>query len=149
MFILSYFLIFYFHCFHGNSFKRTRFSNELTSVNCCLKNGLGVEGGSKKAALLKICHTYPIMMKLGTVTPFLKKIQKKYESCDTPHEFCWHQHCFKGSRQILLYQEIQIESAFWCIISNSFNFCWVFKDSFNKHGYNFDDVSSNGYSRPS
>ena len=40
----------------------------------------------------KICHTYSIMMKFGTVIPYLKKIQKLYESCDTPLEFCWHQH---------------------------------------------------------
>ena len=31
--------------------------------------------------------------------------------------------------------------------SNSFNFSWVFKDFFNKPGYNFDDVSKNGYPR--
>ena len=30
----------------------------------------------KKAPLPKICHTYPIMMKLGIVIPYLKKIQK-------------------------------------------------------------------------
>ena len=29
-----------------------------------------------------------------------------------------------------------------------FNF-WVFKDFFNKTGYNFDDVSKNGYPSPS
>ena len=56
-------------------------------------------------------------------------------------EFCWHQHFFTGNQQILLYQEIQIQIAFWHIISNSFNFSWVFKDFFNKPGYNFDDVS--------
>ena len=33
-------------------------------------------GGSKKAPLPKICHTYPTMMKLGTVISYLKKIQK-------------------------------------------------------------------------
>ena len=48
--------------------------------------------GGKKAALPKICHTYPTMMKLGTVIPYLKKIQKIYESRNTPLEFCWHQH---------------------------------------------------------
>ena len=37
--------------------------------------------------------------------------------------------------------------AFWYIVSNSFNFASVFKDSFNKHGCNFDDVSKIGYSR--
>ena len=32
--------------------------------------------GGKKTPPPKICHTYLTMMKLGTVTPFLKKIQK-------------------------------------------------------------------------
>ena len=32
----------------------------------------------------KICHTYLTMMKLGTVIPYLKKIQKIYKSRDTP-----------------------------------------------------------------
>ena len=45
-------------------------------------------GGAKRPPFLKICHTYPTMMKLGTVTPYLKKIQKIYESRDTPLEFC-------------------------------------------------------------
>ena len=29
------------------------------------------------------------------------------------------------------------------------DFYWVFKDCFNKNGYNFDDVSKIDYSRPS
>ena len=33
-------------------------------------------GGCKKAPLSKICHTYPTMITLGTVIPYLKKIQK-------------------------------------------------------------------------
>ena len=32
--------------------------------------------GCKKATFPKICHTYPTMMKLSTVTPYLNKIQK-------------------------------------------------------------------------
>ena len=36
----------------------------------------------------KIRHTYPTMMKLGTVIPYLRKIQKMYKSRDTPLEFC-------------------------------------------------------------
>ena len=32
--------------------------------------------GGQKGPLPKICHTYPTMMKLGTVIPYLKKIQK-------------------------------------------------------------------------
>ena len=65
-------------------------------------------GRAKKAPLPKICHTYPIMMKLGTVIPYPKKIHKIYESRDTPLEFWWHQHFFTGNKQILLYREIQI-----------------------------------------
>ena len=45
-------------------------------------------GGGKKTSLPKICHPYPTMMQLGTVIPYLKKIQKLYESCDTALEFC-------------------------------------------------------------
>ena len=44
--------------------------------------------GGKNAPLPKICHTYPTVMKLGTVIPYPKKIQKIYESRDTPLEFC-------------------------------------------------------------
>ena len=56
---------------------------------------------------------------------------------------------FTENQQILLYQEIQIKIAFKSIISDSFNFLWVFKGFFNRHGCNFDDVSKIGYSRPS
>ena len=44
--------------------------------------------GPKRSSLLKICHTYPTMMKLGTVIPYLKKIQKLYETRDALLEFC-------------------------------------------------------------
>ena len=36
--------------------------------------------------------THPTMMKLGTVIPYLKKMQKIYESRDTSPEFCSHQY---------------------------------------------------------
>ena len=45
-------------------------------------------GEAKRPPLPKICHTYPKMMKFGTVVPYLKKIQKLYESRDAPLEFC-------------------------------------------------------------
>ena len=45
-------------------------------------------GGGQKASLPKICDTYATIMKLGTVIPYLEKIQKIYESLDTPSEFC-------------------------------------------------------------
>ena len=36
---------------------------------------------------LKIRHTYPTMMKLGTDIPYLRKIQKMHKSRDTSLEF--------------------------------------------------------------
>ena len=64
--------------------------------------------GGKKTSLPKICYKYPTMMKLGTVIPYLKKIQKTYKSRDTAYEFYRHQHFFARNQQILRYQEIQI-----------------------------------------
>ena len=57
-------------------------------------------GGSKKVPLYKICHSYLTMMELDTVIPYLKKIQKIFESRDTPP--------ISADISILLYQEIQI-----------------------------------------
>ena len=56
----------------------------------------------------KICRSYPTMVKLGTVVPYLRKIRKIYKSRDTSLESCRHQHFFTGNQQILLQQEIQI-----------------------------------------
>ena len=40
--------------------------------------------GGLFAPLPKICHTYPTMMKLGTVLMYLKDVEKLYQSHDTP-----------------------------------------------------------------
>ena len=68
--------------------------------------------GDQERPLPKICHTYPTVMKLGTVIPYLKKIQKIFESRDTPPDFCWHKHLFSVNKQILSYQEMRISIAF-------------------------------------
>ena len=47
-----------------------------------------MEGAAKRTSLPKICHTYPAMMKFGAIIPYLKKIQKIYESRNTRLEFC-------------------------------------------------------------
>ena len=46
--------------------------------------GIAHVGGPKRPPLLKICHTYPIMIKLVTVVSYLKKIPKIYKSRDIP-----------------------------------------------------------------
>ena len=48
----------------------------------------GWEGGQTGPPSLFNCRTYPTMMKLDTVLPYLKKVLKKYKTCDTPLEFC-------------------------------------------------------------
>ena len=68
----------------------------------------GWGGGAFWPPLPKIRHTYFTMMKLGTVIPYPRKIQKMYKSRDTSLEFCWHEHFFTGNQQILLQQEIHI-----------------------------------------
>ena len=60
----------------------------LTQFTTCLfraTHGWGRVG--TKARLPKICHTFPTMMKLGTVKPYVRKIQKIYNSHDTPLSF--------------------------------------------------------------
>ena len=44
--------------------------------------------GQKGFPFPKICHTYPVMMNLGTVIPYLEKIQKIYQLRDAHREFC-------------------------------------------------------------
>ena len=50
-------------------------------------HGCGEQSPHLHCPVHKICHTHPIMMQLGTVVPYLKKIQKIYESRDRPLEF--------------------------------------------------------------
>ena len=50
--------------------------------------GCSLIRGGQKDPFPKICHIYPTMMRVGTVIPYLKAIQKTYKSHDTPLEFC-------------------------------------------------------------
>ena len=69
--------------------------NPIQDGHFCGCSQMGVRG--KKVPLPKICHTYPTMMKLGTVISYIKKIQKIYKSHNTTK-----------NQQLLLKQEIQI-----------------------------------------
>ena len=78
---------------------------------------------SKKAPVPKICHTYPTVMKLGTVIPYLKKIEK-YKN-DVTHSlssaeisiFQWKSRTFAISRNkdkvFYLYKKISILLIFF------------------------------------
>ena len=49
-----------------------------------------------KRPLRKICPTYSTKVKLGTVIPYLKKIEKIYKTRDMLLEFCLHHHFSPG-----------------------------------------------------
>ena len=53
--------------------------------------GCSQMGGAFLLPLPKIRHANPTMMKLGTVIPYLRKIQKMYKSRDASLGFCLHQ----------------------------------------------------------
>ena len=97
----------------------------------------------KKAPLPKICHKYPTMMKLGTLMPYLKKIQKTYKSSDSLYIFSPEiiKFCCSNKNRCRLYFD-----TLFLILLTFFESLKIF---FNKYGYNFDDVSKNGLSRPS
>ena len=68
---------------------------------------------------LEICHTYPTMMKLGTVISYLEEIQKVYKTRDTSLEFHWHQHFFiffRKSANFAILRNIDID----CILIHNF-----------------------------
>ena len=71
-------------------------------------SGMLMDSMTKKASLPRICHTYPAMMKLDTVMPYLKGIFVISELSDTPLDLSWHQYFFIANQQVLLYQATQI-----------------------------------------
>ena len=63
-------------------------------------------------------------MKLGTVTPYLKKIQKIYELRDTHFESPDISIFYRKSENFPLPRNTDID----CILTHNFNLFWVFKN---------------------
>ena len=78
-------------------------------------------------------------MKRGKVIPYLKKIKGIDESCDNFLEIS-----IFFTRNLLLHHELQLQIIFHYIVSNTFKFFWVFKESFNKDSFSFGDVGKIG-----
>ena len=71
----------------------------------------------KNAQLHKICHTYPKIMKLGAVIPYLMKIRKINKSRDTAIKFYWHQYFFhQKSATFVISRNTDID----CILIHNF-----------------------------
>ena len=85
-------------------------------------------GWGEKATLPKICHTYPTKIKLGSYTLPKEDPKNMWITRQTPWvllraaPFHWNSANFA--------KKMQIQIAFWYIISKSFSFFWVFKKSF-------------------
>ena len=91
-------------------------------------------GGGKKPFPKSATHILQWWNKLGTLILYLKKIQKIYESRYTSLEFYCHQHFFSPEISKFCYIK-KDRYNLHLIHSNSFNFLWVFKGCFNKHGF--------------
>ena len=74
-----------------------------------------------------------------------ENLKNMNESRHTSLQFCWHQRIFYRKPANFAISR----NTFSCIISCFFYFFWVFKESLKKHGYNFDDIIKNWYSKPS
>ena len=103
-----------------------------------------MDEGGQKGYLLKICHKYPTVMNLGTVRPYLKKISLN----NGTHVSC----CISiFSQKISKLGYIKkYRCRFYCdtyflILLTLFESFFI--DVFNEHGFTFDDVNKNGYSR--
>ena len=100
-------------------------------------------------APLKMCHTYRAIMKLDTVIPCLKKIQKIHNSRDAATSFAKisifpqkiSSFCYIKKPRYRLYFNAQF--LILLILFESLN---VF---FNKYDWDFDDISKIGYTSPS
>ena len=78
-------------------------------------------GWGERLLLPKICHTYPTMMKLGTLLLYLKKIQKTYKSRDKLLEFCWHQQFFYWkSVNFSLSINTDVDCFWYCILNSCY-----------------------------
>ena len=62
--------------------------NEFNPIQDGPFRGCSRMGEGQKCPLPKICYTYPAMIKLEKVIPYLKETQKIYESRDTLLEVC-------------------------------------------------------------
>ena len=111
-----------------NNCARVSFLIKLQAWGCS-RMGLG-----KKALLPKICHTYPTKMKLCTIIPYLKKTPKNIRiAWHTPWVLLTLAPFHRKSANFTISENTDIGRVL-VHNSKSFNFFWVFKDFFNKHG---------------
>ena len=83
--------------------------------------------------LLKICHTYPTMMKIGSFT--LPEEDPKNVTVTWHASWVVHTSTLfhRKSTNFAITANTDIQILFWYLIFNPFNFSWVFKYHFNKH----------------
>ena len=132
--------------------KKKPWTNPWKCVLTLFRMGLlGAAHGwwGKKPPLPKICHIYPTIMNFATVIPSLKKIQKHINHVTYPLSSADISNFSPEISNFLCIKKYTYRLHFNTQFLNLLTFFRVFKGYFNKHGCNFDDVSSIGYSRPS
>ena len=79
-------------------------------------------GWGQKGSLPKTCDTYATMTKLGTVIPYLQKIEKIYKSCDTTSEFFWYQLLFTWNQLFFISGNIDKNLS----LKHNFHLIWFY-----------------------
>ena len=100
------------------------------------------------AALSKICHSYPAMIKLGTDMLYLKKIQKNINHVTRPLTSA---DISVFSLEIIFchIKKYKFRFHFYTLYLIILTYFESLKGCFSKHDDNFYDVSKIGYFRPS
>ena len=78
-----------------------------------------------------------------------RRSKKKYKSLDTPLSSADISIFSLKISKVCYIKKYRYRFHFDTWFPVFFYFFWVFEDSFNINGYNFDDLSKNGCSRPS
>ena len=86
--------------FHGEEFienSSTFINTSIILLNPIDLFRMGLFGAAHEWGVGQKDSTHiSTMMKLSSVTTYPMKFKKTYKSCETPIEFCWHQHFSTG-----------------------------------------------------
>ena len=111
--------------------------------------GCSPMGGGKKARLPKICHTSYNNETWHSYNLPKEDPKSKWISRHTSWVLLTSTFFHWKSAKFAISRNTDVDCILLCMSSNSFNFFRLFKYYFNRHSYNFVNVSKNGYFRPS
>ena len=120
----------------------------LTLSRMGLFQGCWRIGGAKRLHLtLKSVIFFPTIMKLGTITPYLKNFKKCINHATDSLSFADIRSAFFHRKSATSFISRNTDIIY--ILIHNLQFFSVFKDCFNRCGCNFPDVRKIGYFSPS